>query len=128
MGPADRYLGQEEPLRTIRLALFVPDGSAVLRGEARVVVESGRDVSPQFLAGARQALEAAREAGARLAVLKDGSPSCGSTYIYDGSFQRVKRPGRGVTAALLEQSGIRVFSEQELAAAAAYLEEEAEDG
>lgn len=97
------------------------DGSAVLRGEAKVVEESGHEVTPHLLAGAREVLRQARAGGVELAILKDGSPSCGSSYIYDGSFRQVKRPGRGVTAALLEEHGIRVFSEGQIEQAAAYL-------
>ena len=96
-------------------------GLAVLRGEAMVVDESGRDVTACFVLGANGALQAARCGNVRLAILKDGSPSCGSTYIATGSFKGLKRAGQGVTAALLEQQGIRVFSERQIREAAAYL-------
>ena len=59
-------------------------------------------------------LELASLLGIRLAILKEGSPSCGSGYIYDGSFTGIKKPGKGVAAALLEENGIRVFSEREI--------------
>ncbi|MBW2641055.1 MAG: DUF523 domain-containing protein [Deltaproteobacteria bacterium] len=55
------------------------------------------------------------------AVLKDGSPSCGSTYIYDGSFSGIKKPGKGITTVLLEEHSIRVFSEREIPEAVNYL-------
>ena len=55
-------------------------------------------------------------------MLKEGSPSCGSGFIHDGSFSRRRRAGLGVTAALLERQGIRVFSELQLREAADYLE------
>lgn len=96
-------------------------GLAVLRGEARVVARSGGEATTAFVGGARRALEAARDAGARLAILKDGSPSCGSAYIYDGSFTGARRPGQGVTAALLEHNGIRVFSETRIGEASDFL-------
>jgi len=54
-------------------------------------------------------------------ILKEGSPSCGSNYIYDGSFSGIKKPGKGITAALLEENGIRVFSEREILEAENYL-------
>ena len=58
-----------------------------------------------------------------MAILKEGSPSCGSHYIYDGTFTTTRVPGgSGVTTAALRAAGIRVFSESELDAAAAYLE------
>lgn len=88
------------------------EGSDVLDGDAVVETESGEDVTEEYLAGARGALEAARRAGARVAVLKDGSPSCGSTYVYDGTFSGTDIHGvLGVTAALLERHDIRVFHE-----------------
>jgi uncharacterized protein YbbK (DUF523 family) len=97
------------------------DGRAVLRGAAQVRDQAGRDLTASFLAGARGALQAARDAGALLAVLKEGSPSCGTATIYDGTFTGTRRRGPGVTAALLEENGLRVFSERELPAAEAWL-------
>src|SRR5688572_3379415 len=96
-------------------------GAAVLDGSARITTREGADVTDGFLRGARRALEAATAAGARVAVLKQGSPSCGSGAIHDGSFSGRRRPGQGVTAALLARHGIRVFSDREIDEAAAYL-------
>jgi uncharacterized protein YbbK (DUF523 family) len=42
------------------------DGGAVLAGTAAVRTKDGRDLTPQFLRGARLALEQARLAGARV--------------------------------------------------------------
>ena len=97
------------------------NGSAVLRENARVMNIKGKDVTRQFLTGARKALELARLHKIKLAVLKDGSPSCGSTYIYDGSFSGIKKPGKGITTVLLEENSIRVFSEREIFKAVEYL-------
>ncbi|RFS80946.1 DUF523 domain-containing protein [Actinomadura spongiicola] len=92
------------------------DGHAVLDGTARILTNTGVDVTAEFLHGARQALDAARRTGARVALLKEGSPSCGSQRIYDGTFSGTPVPGDGVTTALLERAGIHVFSENELPA------------
>ncbi len=56
---------------------------------------------------------------ARFALLIDGSPSCGSGFIYDGSFSSKRHPGSGVTAALMRAAGIRVYSDREVEALAA---------
>lgn len=48
------------------------------------------------------------------AVPRERSPSCGSSLIYDGTFQGVQIHGRGVTAALLVSEGITVYSEEQL--------------
>ena len=93
----------------------------VLGGRARVMAVSGDDATVPFLRGAHLALAAARERGIRIAVLKEGSPSCGSGYVYDGSFSGQRRPGVGVTAQLLADAGVRVFSEGQWADAAACL-------
>jgi uncharacterized protein YbbK (DUF523 family) len=98
-------------------------GHDVLDGRAVIVTPDGADVTEHFLEGARQALQRARDHGIRVAVLKEGSPSCGSTRIHDGSFAGRKVPGEGVTAALLERHGIAVFAEDAMAAAAARLAE-----
>lgn len=98
-------------------------GTAVLSGEAKVVDDRGRDVTLHFVAGAEVALAIARANGVRVAVLKEGSPSCGSLWSYDGTFTSARVPLAGVTAALLEREGIRVFSEERLAEAQALIEE-----
>ncbi|MEU7648164.1 DUF523 domain-containing protein [Streptomyces huasconensis] len=97
------------------------DGSAVVDGIARVLTETGEDVTEPFVRGAHRALDAAREAGARVALLKESSPSCGSLRVYDGSFAGTRVPGRGVTTALLARAGVRVFNEDQIPEAAAYL-------
>lgn len=87
-------------------------GEDVLNGTARVVTKQGEDVTEQFVRGAEEALRMAQLVGAREAILKERSPSCGSTLIYDGTYSGAKRPGHGVTAALLERHGIHVYSEE----------------
>jgi uncharacterized protein YbbK (DUF523 family) len=92
-------------------------GEDVLDGNAKVVTDSGVDVTEQFIRGAEETLRMAKLAGAKEAILKERSPSCGSTAIYDGTFTKGKRPGHGVAAALLERNGIRVYSEETYTAA-----------
>lgn len=90
------------------------DGADVLAGRARVVTADGVDVTDAYVAGARRALKAAEEAGARRAILKARSPSCGKGAIYDGSFSRSVTAGDGVTAALLAAHGIEVLRDDEM--------------
>lgn len=98
-------------------------GADVLDGRARVLTRDGADVTAYFLAGARLALSRAREYGARIAILKETSPSCGSGRVHDGTFGGRTVPGEGVTTALLERSGIVVFAEDAIEEAAAHLSE-----
>lgn len=78
----------------------------------RVMDAAGRDRTDAFTQGAFRALAIAREHGIAVAVLKERSPSCGPSTVYDGTFQARRIPGRGVTAALLAAHGIAVFSEE----------------
>ncbi|GGX84042.1 DUF523 domain-containing protein [Streptomyces hiroshimensis] len=84
------------------------DGHDVLDGTARVIEDTGRDVTAEFVDGAQRALAAARHAGCTEALLMPRSPSCGRGVVYDGSFSGALVPGDGVTAALFERNGIRV--------------------
>ena len=90
------------------------DGNAVLVGQAKVCDKKGKDVTPNFIRGAERALRLAKKNKVQVAILKANSPSCGNKQIYDGSFSDSKIPGQGVTAALLTQNGIKVYSEKEL--------------
>lgn len=89
-------------------------GEDVLEGRARVLESTGRDASAEFIAGGCKAVELASQQGCRFALLIDGSPSCGSGFVYDGSFSGQRHPGFGVTAALLRRAGIAVFSPDQI--------------
>ncbi|WP_087686650.1 DUF523 domain-containing protein [Pandoraea sp. PE-S2R-1] len=97
-------------------------GERVWQQVARVIDDTGADVTAEFIDGAQRALAIAQRHGIRIAVLKEGSPSCGSTFVYDGTFTGARIAGRGVAAALLREHGIEVFSEHMLAAADARLD------
>ena len=87
-----------------------------------MVDAQGRDLSAAFVAGARQTLQLAQAQGIRVAVLKEGSPSCGSAHLHDGTFSGIRIRGQGVTAALLAEAGLQVFSEAQFDQAQAFLE------
>lgn len=76
-----------------------------------VYTKNGKNVSKAFSLGADKALETARFFGARIAILKDGSPSCGCRSIHDGKFTGNKIPGLGVAARRLIAAGIKVYAE-----------------
>ena len=100
--------------------LPTPRAPAERRG-TRVIARDGTDVTPEFERGAQEALKLAEMFGARFALLKERSPSCGSGEIYDGSFAGVK--GDGVAAALLKAHGVEVYGESRIAELLARLEE-----
>ncbi len=89
-------------------------GDEVLDGRARVVTTNGEDVTARFVAGAEETVRIARLVGARHAVLKARSPSCGLGQTYDGSFRHQLRAGHGVSAARLLRDGVEVRTEEEL--------------
>lgn len=96
-------------------------GRDVLNRKASVFERSGRNVTAGYIAGAQAALQLVKTHGVRVAILKEGSPSCGSGYTYDGSFSGGTTQKPGVTAALLEENGVFVFSELELVGADALI-------
>lgn len=89
-------------------------GADVLAGLVQVKAKTGGDVSLQFLMGAAQAVLAAKGFGARGALLKERSPSCGVRYIHCGDFDNSVGPGQGVAAAALAQAGLLLFSEESI--------------
>lgn len=80
----------------------------------RAISKNGEDFTAEYNKGAEKALYVAEESGARFAVLKERSPSCGKGMIYDGTFSGTLVPGNGVTAELFIKTGISVFGESEI--------------
>lgn len=104
-------------------AEIAPDADAhdVLQGHAQILDSDGNDVTKGFLHGAQAALTAAQAAGCQHAILMEDSPSCGTGFVYAGRFDGTRKPGMGITAALLTDHGITVWSEAEIDALAAHL-------
>lgn len=80
-------------------------GKAVLKGAAKVLDESGVDVTAQFIKGAKETFRILRLNKADTIYLKEKSPSCGVTLIKRNG-KTVK--GTGVTAAYLKTKGIKI--------------------
>lgn len=90
------------------------DGKMVLSGQVKVIENTGMDVTEKFVEGAKKTCDFAIEMDVKIAILTDGSPSCGSTFVYDGNFTGKQISGKGVTTELLEQNGIRIFNENQI--------------
>ena len=97
------------------------DAESVLRGCGKVCRADGVDVTDAFIDGAERALALCMQHRIQIAILKEGSPSCGVQRVNDGSFSKRKTDGMGVTARLLQRHGVSVFSEHEIESAAAAL-------
>ena len=78
--------------------------------KGKVLNKEGRDVTRQFQTGAELALNICKYLQIKIAILKDGSPSCGSSEIHDGRFTGRMIKGKGITTTLLEKNGIKIFS------------------
>ncbi len=112
-------------LPTPRLPAEIEAGAnagQVLAGKALILDNAGGDVTRAFLDGAQATLALARQHACAHAVLTDGSPSCGTSYIYAGRFDGSRTAGIGVTAALLQSHGIRVWNETQIDELAALLD------
>ena len=83
-------------------------------GNKLVINKNGEEVTNFFEKGAKEALNIAKLVNSKVAILKDGSPSCGSNFIYDGNFSGNKIKGEGITASLFRKNGIKVFSEKNI--------------
>lgn len=93
--------------------LPTPRTSAERLGD-RVFTINGTDVTEAFESGAQRTLKIARLVGADVAILKARSPSCGKGKIHDGTHTGNLIEGNGLTADLLMEGGIRVFTEEEI--------------
>ncbi|WP_252595009.1 DUF523 domain-containing protein [Enterobacter sp. JH513] len=94
-----------------------------LLAQVRIIEINGQDVTEQYQLAARLALRTAQESDCTAALLTDDSPTCGSQFIYDGSFSGQRTSGMGVAASLLSKHGIAVFSEKRLADLIAWIDE-----
>lgn len=132
LGDPVRYDGKSKPIADLdwvkqlqqqkRLYVICPEVAGGLptprppaeKVEDKVLTELGIDVTPAFQSGAEKALVLCQQHGIKYALLKAKSPSCGNKEIYDGSFANTLIQGMGITAELLTNNGIQVFSELEI--------------
>ena len=96
----------EGGLSTPRLPSEIKDG--------KVINSNNFDNTEYFIKGAKHALEIAKKYGIKKALWKAKSPSCGKGKVYDGTFTHTLVDGNGITASLLLENGIEVFTEDEL--------------
>ena len=82
--------------------------------EIRVITKNGKDVTRQYLKGAKITLDIVKDYGVSSVVLKAKSPSCGCGKIYDGSYSGTLKDGDGITTRLLKENGITIKTEEDL--------------
>ena len=100
-------------LTTPREPAQIIDGNGVdiWNGRATVINASGKDVTPEFIRGARKALNFIKQYKVTEIVLKERSPSCAVHFIYRGN-SIVN--GMGVTCALFLHEGFKVLSDEDI--------------
>ncbi len=79
-----------------------------------IINKQHEEVTSFFIDGVKKADFFFERFVVEYAVLKEYSPSCGSSYIYDGSFSDTIVPGEGVLAWYLRQNNIKIFSESQI--------------
>lgn len=79
----------------------------------RIINISSDDKTNFFVDGAVKTLDIAKNYGIKKAILKEKSPSCGSNYIYDGTFTKTLIHGQGITTRLLQLNNMEVISDED---------------
>lgn len=138
LGANCRYDGASSPnedaiyLRDCGHHLVIPVCPEILGGlpvprepaeicDGRVICADGTDVTDAFVHGAQSAVALAKAHGCTLAVLRQGSPSCGCGLIADGTFSGEKIEGAGITAQALQDARVRIIADSDLAREVAHL-------
>lgn len=85
-----------------------------ITSDLKVVSSAGKDVTAEYVKGAKEALRLALEHDVAFCIMKAKSPSCGNETVYDGTFSGRLIPGEGVTVRMLRKAGFAVYSEKEL--------------
>ena len=75
----------------------------------RVKDKVGNDCTKQFIKGAEEALNIAKEKQVDIAILQRRSPSCGYSVIYDGTFTGNLIAGSGIFAQMLQNLNIPIL-------------------
>ena len=86
------------------------DAESILRGNGSVINNEGKNVTEKFIQGAEESLKKGLIPGAKCAILKSRSSSCGVGEIYDGTFTHSLTKGDGIFAHLCRQKGIHCIS------------------
>lgn len=121
-----RFLKWKEEGRLVPICAEVLGGLPIPRPASqrvgdKVLTGAGADVTAEYTAGAMEVVRLAKLHNVAFALMKQDSPSCGSRFIYDGTFTGAKIPGQGLVVELLRNAGFKVFSEEDLDEAEAYL-------
>ncbi|WP_442786023.1 DUF523 domain-containing protein [Hypnocyclicus thermotrophus] len=90
--------------------LKIPRPPAEIQNNNKVIDKTGKDVTTNFINGARKTLDIANKNNCEIAILKSKSPSCGYREIYDGSFSGKLIKGNGITTIFLLKENFKIIS------------------
>jgi len=96
------------------------DGFDVLLKNAQVLTNTQKNITKNFIDGAKKLRTICEKYNIGFVIFKEGSPACGVNRIYDGTFTHTSKTGTGVAAALLKKLKIPLFSEDEIEEAYQY--------
>lgn len=86
----------------------------IIQGKNKIINKDGIDVTEMFLKGANEVLKISKMLNVNKVIFKEGSPSCGVNFVYDGTFSGKKISGMGITSQLLNNAEIVIYSENDL--------------
>ena len=75
----------------------------------KLLNKEGKDVTKEFVLGAKKCVDLVKKEGIKKAFLKAKSPSCGVGQVYDGTFSGRLVSGDGVTVKFLKDLKIEVY-------------------
>ena len=78
--------------------------------ELKVVSEKGKDVTKNYLEGAKKSLSPISYMHVKKAILQEKSPACGVHLIHNGEFNDKLVPGEGVLTRYLKEHSIEVYT------------------
>ena len=82
--------------------------------DGKVFDYDGEEFTKEFEKGSDEVVKLAKLYNPTIAILKENSPSCGTNYIYDGTFNNKKIKGMGITARKLSEEYVRLFNEENI--------------
>jgi uncharacterized protein YbbK (DUF523 family) len=118
-GASKKYEDIEELRRKYDIIPFCPEVEGGLKTPrtpceirgGKVINKKGEDYTKAYMLGAEKALKLCKFLGIEVAILKENSPSCGTSKIHNGMFDGKLINGMGLTAKLLSANGIKCYSE-----------------
>ena len=80
----------------------------------KIITKDKVDMTKLYMNSAKKAMQDIADKEIDLAILKANSPTCGSKYIYDGTFSHKLIEGNGIFAQMIKDKGILVISERDI--------------